>query len=319
LADSNKNRAEYWKRVNRVVDYIEAHRAEELSLETLAGVAAFSPYHFHRIFKAVIGENLREFIQRVRLESAASQLVAQPQAEILRVAVDNGFSSASAFARAFKDRFGMTASAWRGGGFDEWSKCRQADSKPGEADRKAGKAEPGAPALHPSGSGDGARRDPEETMSVTVKTLPTHHVAYVRNVGPYGPDGIGPLWQRLKRWAEARDLWTADRVCIGIAYDDPRVTEPARCRYDAAIVVPGSFAADGDINVVDLPGGKFATIDFTGTLDGLGGAWEQMFAWLPDSGFQPDQRPAIELYRGEAYDPATGRFTFELCMAVQPL
>ena len=88
--------------------------------------------------------------------------------------------------------------------------------------------------------------------TVTVKNLPGYHVAYLRNIGPYGPgSGIPELWRRMERWATARDLWTPDRLCLGIAHDDPMVTDAAKCRYDAAIVIPSGFAADGGVNVAD--------------------------------------------------------------------
>ncbi|KYF70949.1 AraC family transcriptional regulator [Sorangium cellulosum] len=321
MASSDRSRAEYQKRVNRVIDYIEAHRAEALSLETLAAVAAFSPFHFHRVFKSMTGENLREFIQRTRLENAASHLTQRPRADILEIALENGFSSASAFARAFKERFGMSASAWRNGGAAEACKARQAESKPGEVVRKPGKAAARAADQDGSSSGADARKDEEMTMNVTVKTLPSYRVAYIRNVGPYGEEGgVRDTWQRLARWAAARDLWTADRLCLGIAHDNPKVTEPARCRHDAAIVIPDGLKADGDVNVTDVAGGKYAAGVFVGGGSEIGAAWDHLFArWLPESGYQPDHRPCFELYRGEFHDPRTNTFRCEVCLPVRPL
>ena len=72
-------RTEYVSRVNRVIDYIESNLAEELQLDTPASVAAFSTFHFHRIFRAITGEPLYSFIQRFRLEKAAGQLVTNPK------------------------------------------------------------------------------------------------------------------------------------------------------------------------------------------------------------------------------------------------
>ncbi|KYF47566.1 AraC family transcriptional regulator [Sorangium cellulosum] len=321
MASSDKSRAEYQKRVNRVIDYIQAHRAEELSLETLAAVAAFSPFHFHRVFKSMTGENLREFIQRTRLESAASHLTQRPRADILEIALENGFSSASTFARAFKERFGMSASAWRSGGAAQACKARQADSNPGEVVRKPGKAAERAVEQDGSSSGADARQDEEESMKVTVKTLPSYHVAYIRNVGPYGPEGgVRRTWQRLARWAAARDLWTADRICLGIAHDNPRVTDPAKCRHDAAIVIPDGLKADGDVNVTDIAGGKYAAGVFVGEASKIGAAWDELFArWLPESGYQPDHRACFELYRGEFHDAKNDCFRCELCLPVRPL
>ncbi len=76
---------------------------------------------------------------------------------------------------------------------------------------------------------------------------------------PLRPErSVDEAWQRLVRWASARDLWTPDRICLNIAHDNPKVTEPAKCRLDAAIVIPQDFKADGDVNVTDVAGGKCA-------------------------------------------------------------
>lgn len=63
-------RLDYGQRVNRVIDHIHDHLADDLALEDLARIAAFSPFHFHRVFKAIVGETLFGFIQRTRIERA---------------------------------------------------------------------------------------------------------------------------------------------------------------------------------------------------------------------------------------------------------
>jgi len=73
-------------------------------------VAAFSPFHFHRVFFTLTGETLFAYIQRQRLEKAAAVLAAGGETSVLEVALDHGFSSAATFARAFRARFGMSAS-----------------------------------------------------------------------------------------------------------------------------------------------------------------------------------------------------------------
>jgi len=72
-------REEYVSRINRVIDHIEANLDTDLSLERLAEVAGFSPFHFHRIFRAMMGETLNQFIQRLRIEKAAAQAYQKPQ------------------------------------------------------------------------------------------------------------------------------------------------------------------------------------------------------------------------------------------------
>ena len=293
------SRLEYEKRINRVIDHIRDHLAEDLTLQQLARVAAFSPFHFHRIFHAVTGETLFAFIQRLRLERAALALVHHRDQSVLAVALDSGFSSAATFARAFKGRFGMSATVWRGGGAERRRKQSKANRKP----RKAS----AAPARH------GA--------AVTVKDLPASHIAYMRRVGPYGAGGIPELWKRLNAWIARHDLDGPDRITLGISYDDPLVTPPERCRYDACVVVPRTFAGDRLVNVTDVPGGKYGVTMFAGTAQEIVGAWDAFYRdWLPGSGYEPDDRACLEIYRGRpAVVDRPGAFRCELCMPVRPL
>ena len=106
-------REEYTARVNRVIDYIEANISKDLSLIELAEVAHFSPFHFHRIFRAIVGETLNDFIQRIRVEKAATKLVLNPKKSVTEIAFECGFSGSSAFARSFHETYGMSASDWR--------------------------------------------------------------------------------------------------------------------------------------------------------------------------------------------------------------
>jgi AraC family transcriptional regulator len=75
------------------------------------------------------------------------------------------------------------------------------------------------------------------------------------------------------------------------------------------------------VNRADLPGGRYAVTVFTGTAHEIVAAWDAFYrAWLPGSGYEPDDRPCLEIYRGRPR--ATGRpgaFRCELCMPVRPL
>ncbi|MBN1572676.1 MAG: helix-turn-helix domain-containing protein [Deltaproteobacteria bacterium] len=126
-------RDEYISRINRVVDYIELNIDKDLSLEKLASVANFSRFHFHRIFKAIMGETLNRHIQRIRVEKAAVQLINNPKKTITEIAFDCGFSGSAPFARAFKDFFKMNASRWRRTGNLYEGNIGKIDSNKGKA------------------------------------------------------------------------------------------------------------------------------------------------------------------------------------------
>jgi AraC family transcriptional regulator len=309
------SRLEYEKRVNRVIDHVREHLADPLTLAELARVAAFSPFHFHRVFRAITGETLFGFIQRQRIEKAAGALLLPGGPSVLAVALDHGFASAATFARAFRARFGMSATAWRAGGAARWRARHEPRRKPGKQLRKARKApDRGRPDTHRT-------RRQESTMSVQVKAQPGYHVAYMRYVGPYGAHGIPALWSRLFAWMGPRGLDTPPPVRLGVAYDDPAITAAARCRYDACVVVPRDFAGDRWVNVTDVRPGRYAVAGFAGTAAEIGAAWDRVFtAWLPGSGYAPDDRPCYEIYRGGPAGDARPRgFRCELCLPVRPL
>jgi AraC family transcriptional regulator len=298
------HRDEYARRVDRVIDHIRNHLADELPLAALARVAAFSPFHFHRVFRGVTGETVAGFVQRLRIEKAAAALRDHPDRSVLAVALDHGFGSAAAFARAFRARFGMSATAWRAGGAARWRRrWRKADQRL----RKAGKA------------ARGGRRQTGR-MSVRVTEMPALRVAAMRYVGPYGAHGIPELWQRLRAWIAAHDLGHGPRVTVGIAHDDPSITAPERCRHDACVVVPGAFVPDRLVDVVDVAGGLYAVAEFVGTAHEIEGAWDRVFAaWLPGSGYEPDDRPCYEVYRGDPSVDGRAVFRCELHLPVRTL
>ena len=98
--------------MHRVLEHIDRNLDRELELRTLARVAHFSAFHFHRVFFAWTGETLGAYLRRRRIEIAAGRLAGQPKLPVLSVAISVGFGSTEAFARAFKARFGCTATQW---------------------------------------------------------------------------------------------------------------------------------------------------------------------------------------------------------------
>jgi AraC family transcriptional regulator len=88
--------SEYEKRMHRVLEYIDKHLDQPLDLGTLAEVAHFSPFHFHRLFSAWMAETLGDYLRRRKIEVAAMRLVAQPRVPVLHIALSVGFGSAEA-------------------------------------------------------------------------------------------------------------------------------------------------------------------------------------------------------------------------------
>ncbi|MGN1401987.1 MAG: helix-turn-helix domain-containing protein [Bacillus sp. (in: firmicutes)] len=103
---------DYDEMIKKMVDYIDEHIDEQLSLQKLAETAGFSPYHFHRIFHSLTGETVMEFVRKRRFYHAA-RLLHDTERRIIDIALDAGFQSHESFARAFKRFFGSTPKQYR--------------------------------------------------------------------------------------------------------------------------------------------------------------------------------------------------------------
>jgi AraC family transcriptional regulator len=300
---TGKNRAEYERRLHKVLAYIDRHLDEPIDLARLAKEANFSDYHFHRIFTALTGETLGSYLTRRRVEMAAIRLWSQPRLSVLNVALAVGFGSAEAFSRAFKKRLGTSPSQWR----TRKSKLSQDNSNPGQ--------ELSAPRAY--------LQSMENTqvlpLQVTVAKRPSVRFAYLRYQGPVGP-AIGAFWQqRVYPWLAANNLLGAPRY--GVSQDDPNVTEERRCRYDGGAEVGLDFVPPQDAQVTEVPGGLYASTKFLGTSEEVSQTWERILReWLPASGYQLDARPFFEYYPVDAtYDPKTGAFSCEICIPIARL
>ena len=102
----------YEERMLRVLVHIQEHVDEDLSLAALARVAHFSPYHFHRIFRGMVGESVKTHIRRLRLERAALHLKTTRR-PVTRLAFEAGYETHESFTRAFRDMFGVAPSVYR--------------------------------------------------------------------------------------------------------------------------------------------------------------------------------------------------------------
>ena len=324
LTQAELRRQEYLARINRAFDYIDANLGGRLTLAELADAACFSRFHFHRVFSAVIGETLADYIRRVRLQRAAARLTQCPKDTITTIALDCGFSSPSVFARAFREHFGVCASDWRrsGGAAAAGRKERKAERNGGQADRKgraAGAGDPPYAQAHQPERRKAMEKLEKSAYTVEVKELPELLVAYVRHIGPF--QQIGQAFERLMRWAGPRGLLRfPETKSLAVYHDDPEVTDTGKLRSDACITVPEGTRVEGEIGLLRIPGGKFAVGRFEITVDQFGLAWDALMGeWLPQSGWQPDDRLCYELYLNDPGQHPQHRFIVDICEPVRPL
>ncbi len=295
---------EYRRRVCDAMNYISQNLDADLSLEDVARVAYFSKFHFHRIFKAVVGETVSDFTRRLRLELAANRLIANNSQDITQIAMECGFSSSQNFAKAFKLHFGMSPSAYR-------------KSKPGN---KLSKIE--------DASSLQATYNPEQLLATTpttnrrvavnaeVKEMPDYHVAFVRKLGRYGKETCESAFTELTQWAQPKGFMGSGPM-LGVYWDNPEVTPPEKCRVDACVCVPEGTKAEGPVSTQVIGGGPYAVCHFEVQVDDFSQAWEDAFGWLISSGYECDDRPCYELYHNCGDEHPEGKWIFDICIPLK--
>lgn len=245
-------------RVVRAMRHVERRIAEpdaDLSLEAVAAVAGMSAFHFHRLFRAAVGEPLQAWARRLRLERAAA-LLAHSRWPVASVGMAAGYETQAAFTRAFSRRFGVPPAAWRA------SATRPAWLKqPGEGSR-------------------GVRG------GVGVSTLPERQLVVVRHVG--GLEALGGAVASLVALVEEHGWLDPDAWAVLIFHDDSEVVEADQWRIDVGWPVPAGTPAPAGAALHMLPRGDYAVCTAAGTTEELNEAFTRfLYEEIPASGLQP--------------------------------
>ncbi len=260
------SQSEYFRRINRVIDYIADHPEKELSVEELATLSCFSHYHFHRIFKALVGESVGTYQRRIRVEKSAYMLRFNPSRSITDIALSLGFNSSSAFTRAFKRHFGHSPSQERKSVF--YNK-KQADRSSSE-------------------------QKPDVIKEWSVRQLKPQRVYFHRYVGSFKNNTVRESWCRHIQAAMEKGMVNSESRFFGIVHDDPDITDDSLCRYDCCISADMPLSDD----IKEIPGGTFAVFEFEGDIiDGPFKAYQWIYGvWFPENSYEPRELPAYDDY-----------------------
>jgi AraC family transcriptional regulator len=289
----------YVSRIMHVLVYIQRNLDEEMSLEELSKKAHFSRYHFFRIFRALVGESVKEHIRRLRLERAASNLK-HTDKPVIDIAFDAGYQTHEAFSRAFKIAFSCSPSEFR------------ANNTFVPQIGKAG--------IHYQNNvqeKDITILIGDEIMDVEIKTIEPMRVAFVRHIGPY--DGVGSAWEKICTQLGIEGYLGSQSRFIGISYDDPDVTAPEKLRYDACITIDDQFVPTDDIMVQTVGGGEYAVMTHYGPYEKLNESYGKLFGqWLMKSGRELRSEPCMEFYLNDPDSTEPEDLLTDICLPLKP-
>lgn len=264
----------YHARMQRVLDHIDRHLDGDLDLEAVSGVAAFSKFHFHRQFKATFGLSLHRYVQLARMRRASKQLADGQGQSVTTIALDAGYETPDAFARAFRQRFAQSPSRFRKS--PDWE-----------------------PWLRAFGPLNAARSRIMQTTftpdQVTLREVAPTRVAIFEHRGD--PATLDATIQRFIAWRKAAGLSPQNSSTFNIWYSERRPADPADYGMDLCIgigdrPIEGLGEAEGDdaggghaVKAGEIPGGRCAVLRVTGDTHNLEPAALYLYRdWLPASG-----------------------------------
>ena len=251
---NDENLTRWRARLERAAALLSERLENPPSLKELAGAAAVSPCHFHRIWRALTGETVSQTVLRLRLEASQALLQAR-DASVAETAMAVGFGTPQSFARAFRRHTGLTPSEHR--------------------------------ARSPSGA-EPSKRD----MKVEIEQRGEILVVALRREGrPY--TNLNATFGQVWSWAEATNILTQLEGIYGIPLDDPMSVPEDELRYDASLAL-GVATAPEPFRVLRLPAGDYARVRHSGSYDGLEAATQGLVSdWLLPSGHEPADFPIV--------------------------
>lgn len=258
-ARKEETQMEYYKAIGKVLDYVNEHLNEHPNLETLAGIAHLSTYHFHRIFKAVIGETLGEYRLRMCMENVASQLPTT-SLTLEELALETGYNSAQALSKTFKKQYGVAPSVFKK------APCRAVAEVP--------------------------ILSPDIRFIEPIYVITRAVVNSTNTTEPYEK-----AWCELERYATEKKIGYADSQAIGLNMDDADSDNPFRLKFYACLSTQKLAESNDIFGSKVLEGGMYAVFTLKDSYEKLSDLYKFIyFKWLPTSGFTLRKGLSFEKY-----------------------
>lgn len=277
---------------NDTMYYIYEYIDTDINIDDLALKFGISKFHFHKIFKEVMGINIYETIKSNRLQKASNLLLTNKYSTITEIANMCGYSSQTSFIRSFKQRFNQTPKEWRKGGYKEYSKSILKNSEISFE------------------NSDFIMNEPK-----IVKTK-ARRMYYIRNKG-YLDDEVKKVWQKLQAWIYTNDIKEYDQIAI--YHDNPAITSPKDCFYVAGIIPE----EEKDLSSTNLPyfytpADLYATFEIKGKKGDVLRFIQWVYhEWLPNSGFETITNPAYAIFKKNQFLEEDGEFEATYYLPIQ--
>lgn len=269
---------DYIKRINNILLFIDENLDQELNLETISNIGLYSPFHLHRIFKAITNETINEYITRKRIEKTASILLHKREIKISELSLQNGFNSNSSFTRTFKKFYGLNPTEFRKTNPNKFSKNGQ----------KSGKVEEYICNINNHINWIKMK------AKIEIKEMPKLVLAFITQIGH---NGMENAYDRLIRWAIPKGLLENENLkLVTIYHDSFKITEPDKVRLSACISLNEKIEPSGEIGLTTIEKGKFIVGHFEIGINEFEKSWNSLFIWMNENSYKKADRNPYEIY-----------------------
>lgn len=266
----NETKEKYIESLNRAIQFVENNLDKKILLKEIANEAFLSEYHFHRIFKSLTGETVKEFLLRLKIERAAIKLK-HSKDDIRQIAFDSGYENHETFTRAFKKYFLLTPQEYREA-IQEVTVKKQF-----EYEKKS------------------LSLDSLQVEEPVIKILPDLHLAYIRHTGSYHK--VATSFQRLMLWAVTHLVLKLKPTTLGIVHDNPDLTDEENIRFDACTLLNKPIHPKGEIGYKKIQSGRFAFFRYKGPYENFYTVYDYIYnVCLFEKGWELADKPALEWY-----------------------
>jgi len=297
---------EHIGRIDKALHFIEDNLEKPLSLELIAQKAFYSPFHFHRLFKLITKESLTAYINRKRIENAASILLHRQEVTISEISIKYGFNSNSSFTRTFKKYYGVSPSAFRESSPGKYSKIGKVESKNGQV-----------MPLFESYLHQVKNLINWMNMNANIKVheVEDMQLAYITQIGD---NGLSNTFERLIKWATPKGMMNNPEVKLLTVYHDSfKFTDHDKVRMSVAIKLEELTSVSGEVGLMELQPGKCIVGSFEIGVADFEKAWTSLFLWMNENGYIKADITPFEIYHNNFNEHPEKKFIVDMFIPIQ--
>lgn len=295
----------YLKRLNKAFSFIEKNLEKPLNLNLIAQEACYSPFHLHRIFKAVTNETVNNYIIRKRVEKAAQLLLQNTKMSISEIAFKTGFSSNATLSRTFSKYYSESPITFR-------NNNTKINSKIGKELSKNSKNNYITEAY--VCNLNNLKNWTKMNAQIEIKNMPQIKLAYITQIGE---KGIETTFSKIVQWSNSKGLLANPNTNImRVFHDSFKITDAQKVRMSIGISLQENIMPDEIVSLTNIEAGKFIVGRFEISIKEFEQAWNSLFIWMNENGYKKSEYNPYEIYYNNPSEHPQNKYEIDLCIPI---